>query len=82
MLIESGMKPCCTAGTALRNQKLPALDPGAIRYAAHSLGNYLNITSACIGLLGLALRDHPERDVHSWLEGLARTTDMMAHVVR
>jgi signal transduction histidine kinase len=63
-------------------QRLPALDPETVRHAAHTLGNYVNVTSACVELLTMALKDHPEQDVHSWLRGLDRVSDLMAHVVR
>jgi hypothetical protein len=43
---------------------LPPLDLGTVRTRAHTLGNYLNITSAGVQLLQMVLMDHPgSRDV-------------------
>jgi signal transduction histidine kinase len=68
---------------ALANlEKLPSLDWGAVRYAAHSLGNYLNVTSACVELLKMSLEPHPDPEVRVWLEGLERVTELMTHVAR
>src|SRR4051794_34138727 len=63
-------------------QQLPALDWGAVRYALHTLGNYLNITSACVHLLGSALESHPDPEVTDYLHGLERTTELMTHLMR
>ncbi len=63
-------------------KQLPALDWGAVRYALHTLGNYLNITTACVHLLGIALEGHPDADVAIWLNSLERTTDLMTHLTR
>ena len=62
--------------------KLPALDWGTFRYINHTLGNYLNITAACVHLLGVDLADHPDPEVHLSLETLERTTDLMTQLQR
>jgi signal transduction histidine kinase len=62
--------------------ELPALDWGTVRCAAHTLGNYLNITTACVQLLEMALADHPDQEVQMWLQSLERTTDLMTYVAR
>jgi signal transduction histidine kinase len=61
---------------------LPALDSGTVRTTAHTLGNYLNITSACVQLLQMALVDHPDPEVKMWLLSLERTSELMAHLAR
>jgi signal transduction histidine kinase len=63
-------------------QKIPALDWGAVRYVLHAMGNYLNINTACIHLLGVALEGHPDPDVAGYLHSLERITDLMTHLTR
>jgi signal transduction histidine kinase len=63
-------------------QQLPALDSGAVRYALHTLANYLNITTACVYMLGIALADHPDSEVKTYLQNLERITELMAHLTR
>jgi signal transduction histidine kinase len=62
--------------------ELPALDWETVRLAAHTLGNYLNITTACVQLREMALADHPDQEVQMWLQSLERTTDLMTYVAR
>jgi signal transduction histidine kinase len=63
-------------------QELPALDWMTVRCAAHTLGNYLNITFACVQLLKDALKDHSNPEVHAWLLALERTSDLMTYTAR
>src|SRR5437868_2375680 len=65
-----------------RLHHLPALDWNAVRYTAHILGNYLSITSGCVQLLGAALANHPDSEVHGYLHALDRMTDVMTFVAR
>src|SRR5581483_7207497 len=58
---------------------LPAFDLGTVGTAAHALGNYLAVTDGTVELLGLALKDHPEPDVHTWLQALRQATNLMLH---
>jgi signal transduction histidine kinase len=62
--------------------RVPDLDWGTVRYALHAMGNYLNITNACLGLLRTTVEDHPDPEVNYLLDGLERTTDLMAHLTR
>jgi signal transduction histidine kinase len=62
--------------------ELPSLDWATVRCAAHTLGNFLNITYACVQLLKDALEDHPNAEVHAWLQALERTTDLMTYTAR
>jgi signal transduction histidine kinase len=63
-------------------ERLPTLDWGTVRCAAHTLGNYLNITTACLDLLKMALVDHSDAEVHGWLQTLERTSELMIYVSR
>jgi hypothetical protein len=49
---------------------LPAFDLGVVGTAAHALSNYLAVTDGTVELLGLALKDPPDPDVHTWLQAL------------
>jgi signal transduction histidine kinase len=61
--------------------QLPAYDASAVGFVAHAMNNYLTITDATVSLLTHALRDHPNRDVTTWLDGLHRTAALMQHTV-
>jgi signal transduction histidine kinase len=63
-------------------EQVADLDWNTVRYALHTQGNYLNIINACLGLIRVHVKDHPEIDVESLLSGLERTTDLMAHLIR
>lgn len=65
-----------------RLTELPALDWSTVRTAAHTLGNYLNITMACVQLLRMTLAAHPDPEVQMWLLSLERTSELMTHVAR
>jgi len=60
---------------------LPAFDPDTFAYAAHALGNYLNVTGATVEMLQLALADYPDTWIRIWLDGLQHATNLMAHTV-
>jgi signal transduction histidine kinase len=62
-------------------ERLPAFDPDTFVYAAHALGNYLNVAGATAEMLRLALADHPDTWIRVWLEGLQHATNLMAHTV-
>ena len=62
-------------------ENLPAFDPHAFSFAAHALNNYLTVARGTIGLLQMALKDHPNADVEVWIDALHRATDMMQHTV-
>jgi len=61
-------------------ERLPALDPGMVAFAAHALNNFLTIVSGTTELLLSELADHPDRRVHGWLGGILRATSMMSHI--
>jgi signal transduction histidine kinase len=61
--------------------RLPALDVRSIALASHALTNFLSVTSAVVDLLIPVLREHPDRQVSTWLDGLAHATSLMSHTV-
>lgn len=58
-------------------ERIPAFDPGALSFAAHALYNYLNVAAGSVELLRTNLADHPDPEVHVWLDGLAHATRLM-----
>ena len=62
-------------------EKLPAVSQSAVNFAAHTLGNFLSVTSGTAELLQLELADHPDPQVHKWIDALVRTTELMTHTV-
>jgi two-component system, sensor histidine kinase and response regulator len=62
-------------------EKLPAVDPGTVAFAAHALNNYLSVTTGTVQLLALWLADHPDPSVTELLDGLRHATQLMTHTV-
>ncbi len=62
-------------------EALPAFDPGTVGYAAHAINNYLTLTHGTLDLLELALANHPEADVHTFLGTLRQSAGWMGHTV-
>jgi len=56
-------------------------NPMLIGLVAHSLSNYISVTSATVEMLQLTLRDTPDPDVPIWLAGIGHTADLMQHSV-
>ena len=56
-------------------EKLPAVSQSAVNFAAHTLGNFLSVTGVTAELLQLELADHPEPQVHKWLDALILATE-------
>lgn len=61
--------------------RIPALDPAAIAFVAHAMSNYLHVTQAMVDLLRGALRDHPDPEVHTWLDGIYHVSDLAQQTV-
>jgi len=61
--------------------KLAAVDTQSVALAAHALNNFLTVADGTIDFLSERLRDHPDRQVTTWLEGLAHATTLMTHTV-
>ncbi len=62
-------------------EKLPAVSQSAVNFAAHTLGNFLSVTGGTAELLQLELADHPDPQVHKWIDALIRATELMTHTV-
>lgn len=60
---------------------IPAFDRSTIGFVAHALNNYLSVGEATLGLLGNALREHPDPEVSRWIDGLAQIGSLMHHTV-
>ena len=65
----------------LELEKLPAFSHSAVFFAAHALNNFLTVTGGTMELLSLSLADHPDPQVHIWLEALQQATNLMTHTV-
>lgn len=62
-------------------EKLPAVSQSAVNFATHTLGNFLSVTGVTAELLQLELADHPEPQVHKWIDALLLATEHMTHTV-
>ena len=54
---------------------------GDVEMATQTLGSYVVLAKGTVGLLSEELREYPVRDVHTWLDGLARGTDLMEKLI-
>jgi signal transduction histidine kinase len=62
-------------------ERIPTVEPAALSFVAHAMGNYMNVTGAVLDLLTNALGDHPDAEVRQWLEGLHHLLDMTHQTV-
>jgi len=62
-------------------EKLTVVDTQSVALSAHALNNFLTVSEGTLGFLSERLRDHPDRQVQTWLEGLAHATTLMTHTV-
>jgi signal transduction histidine kinase len=62
-------------------EKLPVLSQSPTAFAAHALNNFLTVTRGTVELLHLSLADHPDPQVHTWLEALQQAATLMTNVV-
>jgi two-component system, sensor histidine kinase LadS len=62
-------------------EKLPAVNPSSVAFAAHALNNFLAVTSGTVELLSLYFEDHPDSQVQTALDTLTHSTDLMAYIV-
>jgi signal transduction histidine kinase len=60
---------------------IQTFNPMLIGLVAHSLSNYISVTSATVEMLQLTLRDTSDPDVPIWLDGIGHTADLMQHSV-
>jgi signal transduction histidine kinase len=63
----------------LKLEDVSSLDKHSLGFAAHALGNYLTVIEGTVELLKISLKDYPDEQVHSWLEGLKHTSALMMH---
>jgi signal transduction histidine kinase len=61
--------------------RLPAFNPSTIGFVAQATDSYLTVSDATLDLLADALRDHPNQEVQTWLEGLRHLSGMVHHMV-
>lgn len=59
--------------------RMPNSDRATIGFVAHALNNYLSVNEAVLGLLSRTLREYPDPEVHTWLEGLRHLGSLMEH---
>ena len=52
-----------------------------MRFAAHTLSNYLTVTAASVDLLRLHFKEHPDEEIRIWLDRLHHATALMMHSV-
>jgi signal transduction histidine kinase len=62
-------------------EAMPALSPGAVAFAAHTLNNYLTVTGGTVELMLGRLADSPDQQVKTWLDGLQHVTNLMQRTV-
>ena len=62
-------------------EHLPSFDPGAFRFAAHAMGNYLTVVQGSVQLLSHELENHPSVKVHKWLHGIQHANNLMTQMV-
>jgi signal transduction histidine kinase len=61
--------------------QLPAFDASHVQFAAHTLSNYLTVIAAGVDLLQLHLNDHPDGQIHRWMESLRQASVLMTDIV-
>ncbi len=65
----------------LQIEQLPAFDTDTISFAAHALNNYLTVSFVTVDLIRTTLKDHPDPQIHTWLEALQHVSNLMTHTV-
>jgi signal transduction histidine kinase len=62
-------------------EKLPAIDPHSLGFAAHALQNYLTVISGTTELLSMKVANHPEPEVQTWMAYMRQATELMGRIV-
>jgi signal transduction histidine kinase len=62
--------------------EIAVIDARAIAFASHAMDSYLTLTNGAVYLLKQRLRNHPDRQVIAWLDGLTHVTGFMAHTMQ
>ncbi len=60
---------------------MSSLSYGAVAFAAHALNNYLSVVMGVTDLMGGVLAAYPDPRIHTWLDGIQRSTRMMSQIV-
>jgi signal transduction histidine kinase len=63
-------------------EKTSAFDPGSVAFVAHSLNNFLVVTSGTVEMLRIHLGDLADAQAKAWLDGLDHATALMTRTVR
>lgn len=69
------------ADALIELEGLPVQDRPAVAAIAHALNHYLSVSDAALALIEHAVRDHPNKEVATWLEALSHLGNMMHHTV-
>lgn len=69
------------ADALIELESIPVHDRPAVTAIAHALNHYLSVSDAGLALMEQALRDHPNKEVATWLEALGHLGNMMHHTV-
>jgi len=62
-------------------EHISTIEASSVAFAAHTLNNYLNVTTATLELVTLTLDGHAEPQLHVWLDSLKHATGLMARTV-
>lgn len=62
-------------------EKMGGVDPGAVAFVAHALGNYLTVVGGTIELALIQLRGQVDAPNREWLEGARHATELMGPLV-
>lgn len=62
-------------------ERVSTLESGSVAFAAHTLNNYLNVTTATLELVDITLEGHHNPQLHVWLDSLRHATSLMARTV-
>lgn len=62
-------------------QKLRILDPKRVAFSAQALNNFITVTEGTVDLLSESLKEHPNPEINTWLNGLQHTTKLMGYAV-
>ena len=62
-------------------ERVATLESGSVAFAAHTLNNYLNVTTATLELVTITLDGHADPQLHMWLDSLRHATSLMSRTV-
>jgi signal transduction histidine kinase len=62
-------------------EKLPAINPSSVAFAAHALNNFLTVTHGTVDLLTIYFEEQHDPQLQIALDTLRHSTDLMAFIV-